>query len=493
MLKILFLILGLFFGALFLVDVKDAYAGPGHGEPIIVDLGGRQVGIETKLLPLDITLGNFSEATMSIRFYDVLTDQSFDDVTYFVEIWRDEELLARELFFDFDGNLEVKIRPIGECNEIEKFKCTEYFGAREPITGGYYDLAGTPIIKGPILIEGGIYTLKIEIVGATGMTAQLVNPIRIQEQFSVPQEQTFNIVRTNDEFSIIVKTYYDLIDNFTFDEKQNSITFDMPFDWNPSIVNHTGIIHEEIRVPKFVKAYAENTSFQGIVDGIEMSERAVILDPYSYVDYNVLHFIVANSNLKDINNKLGSDHHSKDTIQFTISPTGTSEQNSVIVDFDTGAKANISVIKNTEDISNSLKLAFFDDVGKLLRDVRYGYEIIGNNDHIVVTNTGNDPNKVGILTVDGIDIQNIDFLNNGEYTIKLVLFEHSTDSNYRPNFGGGFGQNTININVASNSQSMIQIPSWVKNNAGLWSDEIIDDNTFVSGIQYLIEMGIIRV
>jgi len=32
-----------------------------------------------------------------------------------------------------------------------------------------------------------------------------------------------------------------------------------------------------------------------------------------------------------------------------------------------------------------------------------------------------------------------------------------------------------------------QIPSWIKNNAGWWADGSIDDNSFVQGIQYLIQ------
>jgi hypothetical protein len=31
-----------------------------------------------------------------------------------------------------------------------------------------------------------------------------------------------------------------------------------------------------------------------------------------------------------------------------------------------------------------------------------------------------------------------------------------------------------------------QIPSWIKNNAGWWADEQIDDVVFVQGIQYLV-------
>ncbi len=38
-----------------------------------------------------------------------------------------------------------------------------------------------------------------------------------------------------------------------------------------------------------------------------------------------------------------------------------------------------------------------------------------------------------------------------------------------------------------------EIPSWIKNNAGWWADGLIEDVDFVSGIQYLISNGIMKV
>jgi hypothetical protein len=38
-----------------------------------------------------------------------------------------------------------------------------------------------------------------------------------------------------------------------------------------------------------------------------------------------------------------------------------------------------------------------------------------------------------------------------------------------------------------------EIPSWIKNNAGWWADGSIDDDSFVGGIQFLIEEGIMRI
>ena len=38
-----------------------------------------------------------------------------------------------------------------------------------------------------------------------------------------------------------------------------------------------------------------------------------------------------------------------------------------------------------------------------------------------------------------------------------------------------------------------EVPDWIKNNAGWWADGIIDDSSFVSGIEWLVSNGIIEV
>ena len=46
--------------------------------------------------------------------------------------------------------------------------------------------------------------------------------------------------------------------------------------------------------------------------------------------------------------------------------------------------------------------------------------------------------------------------------------------------------------LAASAQSDT-IPSWIKNNAGWWADGIIDDSSFVSGIEWLVSNDIIEV
>ena len=49
----------------------------------------------------------------------------------------------------------------------------------------------------------------------------------------------------------------------------------------------------------------------------------------------------------------------------------------------------------------------------------------------------------------------------------------------------------LSLNTATAQE--VRVPEWIKNNAGWWATGQIDDNTFVSGIQYLIKTGIIVV
>ncbi|MBI3842318.1 MAG: hypothetical protein HY295_04130, partial [Thaumarchaeota archaeon] len=47
--------------------------------------------------------------------------------------------------------------------------------------------------------------------------------------------------------------------------------------------------------------------------------------------------------------------------------------------------------------------------------------------------------------------------------------------------------------AGTSASKQIQIPDWVKNNAEWWSEDLISENDFVHGIQWLITNGIIAV
>ena len=47
--------------------------------------------------------------------------------------------------------------------------------------------------------------------------------------------------------------------------------------------------------------------------------------------------------------------------------------------------------------------------------------------------------------------------------------------------------------AAADAAAEIVIPSWIKNNAGWWADDLIDDRNFVTGLQWLITNGVMHI
>ena len=45
----------------------------------------------------------------------------------------------------------------------------------------------------------------------------------------------------------------------------------------------------------------------------------------------------------------------------------------------------------------------------------------------------------------------------------------------------------------SESSGSQEVPGWIKNSAEWWATDQIDDITYISGIQYLVSVGIIQV
>jgi len=66
---------------------------------------------------------------------------------------------------------------------------------------------------------------------------------------------------------------------------------------------------------------------------------------------------------------------------------------------------------------------------------------------------------------------------------------------YNMKFIGFFVLALFLVGVLAIPESSAQdaIPSWIKNNAGWWADGQIGDSSFVSGLQWLISNGIMKI
>ena len=501
--------------------VPNAFGhGLGGDQAPPISFGDMEVTVRTQLSPSDITVGEITSANMQIRFFDTLTDLNLDQVTYRIEIWQSGELLARNLFYDVDGRLDVKIKPKFGCDEVYLHQCTTYFGSEHvsapgalfvqgpACTDDNLDICGRPTIQGPIFVKGGLYTIKVEIVAATSPRTLLKEPLSYETFVSVAQEQNFFIPIANaEEIPVVIKTYYDDVDNFKFDQSDNSISFDMPFDWSPDYVDLVQVVHEEVRIPKSFAPYAEGKQFKGYVNGIEIDQRALLNDPYSYEDTNIVHFLITKNELLKINDALGPDNYDNKKMDLKLVPLGEVSKSSTefwLVD----DPINQNKVPTTVNISWDgsfgagdkipFEITFFDENRDLIRDIRYAISFIDENDQELERLSGDDPLNPGIIATEGIDVQKIRVPSQGQYRIDILVYGTGLDYNAKY---AGIGSGIIEIGPSlpkttpptPEVQLPTAIPSWIKNNAGWWADGSIDDDSFIQGIQFLIKEGIMRI
>jgi hypothetical protein len=501
---------------LFLPDAFGHGLGGDQAEPI--SFGDMEVTVRTQLSPSDITVGEIDSANMQIRFFDTLTDENLDKVTYRVELWQSGELLARNLFYDNDGRLDVKLKPKTGCDEIYLKDCTTYGGSEHASAPGALfvqgaectddnlDICGRPSITGPIFVKGGLYKIIIDIEAATSPRTVLAERLSYDTFVSVAQEQDFFIKTANAEVPVIVKTYYDDVDNFKFDQSDNSIAFDMPFDWSPDYVNLVQVVHEEVRVPKTFAPYAEGKQFKGYVNGVEIDQRALLNDPYSYDDTNIVHFLITKNELLKINETLGSDNFDNKKMDLKLVPQGEVSKSST--EFYLVDTTNYEPVPTTVNISWDgnygagadvpFEITFFDENRNLINDIRYTISFIDNESNQELARfSGDDPQNLGILATEGIDVQKLFIPSQGQYRIDILVY--GTGLDYNPKFAG-IGSGLIEIGptipktvITPEVQTPTEIPSWIKNNAGWWADGSIDDSSFIQGIQYLIKEDILKI
>ena len=217
--KKLLVFLGIF--SLLLVPIVDGdvfgHGGPEDRAPEI-NFDNRDVTVKAKMKPADMIVGDFSNAFMQIQFVEVFelnSDKKIEDMTcidqiegylckydvpikhttYAIEIWKEQKLLARNNFYSEPGVMTIDVRPDDKCSISEQnpWKCTRYYGTEHPlVVGALYTLGqNNPVIYGPIFTEGGLYNIKVKIIGAESPRSNLAVPLEFDLFVSIAQEQMF--------------------------------------------------------------------------------------------------------------------------------------------------------------------------------------------------------------------------------------------------------------------------------------------------------------
>jgi hypothetical protein len=483
--------------AVLLLAQAFTIAPPSYGDGLAQEnlppasFGNREAALFIKINPPILTKDTVGDTYLQLKLFDSKTGQTVPHTSYFVEAWKDEKLLLRSNFHAHTGDLTLKIKP----TNVDVNNVVVYGDQLEQLPNTWTAFGDKIDVLAPVLLESGLYRFKITITGIDfdkNIFAEK-DYKSFDSWLSVGDISNQKITHGGKTYDTSVVSYYDLIENFKFDSTKKAISFSMPFNWDTKRIEGQQIfVHQEVRVPKAFKEFADTTAYQGTVNGVPTIGRMLILDPYSVEDTSILHFLV---NKEDILNIAKTIPAGTTTMDFVVSPTVAVPKNTYDVKFSTGAIAKVSFDSNLGASSViPLHFTFFDKNGQILKYVRYIYSISDSSGKTLVTNLGEDPAKIGIFSTEGIDVQEFKFPKEGSYKVSLGIISHGLDEE-TTYYTQSPSSTTITIGKGGSTPTIpsYTIPSWIKTNAKFWSDGKITDKDFVNGIQYLIKQKIIKI
>ncbi|MGH1521930.1 MAG: hypothetical protein ACRBB2_06130 [Nitrosopumilus sp.] len=470
------------------VSISPAYAQHHSGALAPpVDFGGMQVALTSILTPEDFTFEDKNSANLLLRFFDSTTNTNIPSVTYRVQIFQGENLVASEYFYDENGNLDLEIKPTEGCVEKDLWKCTKYFGEKHPIAGGYYGRGDSrPVIQGPVFDKGGLYDIKVSIVGATNPKTMTATDLYFETFLSIPEKQNF-LIQTADaqEFPILIKSFEGKVLNFNFDESTNKISYDIPFNNNHGEENHSQS-KQFIQLEKNFSEFREDHSVNVFVDGTRI-EKTFSVDATN-TNKNIIKIDIPHKILERIQKNSENDER-KDMLSVEILPGNQIQLNELNFNFENGKSAIVtwnSEMKIGEE--TSFKFSFFDANKIHLKNALYAYNILDSDGKEAWSNIGSNEMFLGVLAQDGVNEEQITIFSEGNYQLKLIL-TGDEGRNYESFFSAVDDFDILDASVEIKQSDTIA--PWIKNNAGWWADGIVGDDEFVNSIQFLINEKII--
>ena len=297
-----------------LLDIDKAY---GHGlsrdESLPFDISGRQIAIEGILEPPILNEGNQNPIFM-VRTHDEKSNETINDINYRILAKFKNETIMDQRFHAIDGVISANLVPSNSSilhTITTKNQEQKNLSKNDRVE---VSLSNPVTLKSKLVADGGLYDISV-ILEKSSKGLRLDSDKKIDLFISIGKTFPFVITeasndnRTNNNdntgnLTLKVKTFYDEITDFVYDQDNSKITFKMPFTWNLDYVSQIVNLHEEVIIPKSYKPLSTVSSFTGELNGIEVSSNTILIDDYSDHKYRIVHIIIPNFKLKEFTNQI---------------------------------------------------------------------------------------------------------------------------------------------------------------------------------------------
>ena len=424
----------------------------------------------SKLVSLEITSDTWpDEYTKEITFslFETETGVTVKDVTYFIMLTKQNEVLFDVTGQRDDGTFMLKLH----TTESDQITVEE---AGSDLFGSLFDetLGKVVNVKGNAFSSGGLYNFKVIITTGDDYSNIISPPLDYDVGISFLDKTSHNINDINfGQQQLNVITYYDLINNdFAYDPNKKMISYSMQFDWSEKNILATSVMHQEIIIPKtFGDLMVKSLSAD--VNGVQVPDSVITIDDFS-AQNRVAHLVLNQNDILKISKKAGGLTNKMD---FSIMP---SADNLPLTTMTENAQFKLNLSWEPQNIkSGSTTTFYFDILDAFLIDrqvsVSYDLSIFHDGEKIA--------HASGVSADMGLNIIEFD-IPDDVTGVMTLQFENLN--------GSDLADAVIPVIVDRVGVDQTSIPDWIKNNAGWWATDQIDDSAFLQGIQYLIQKGI---
>ena len=345
------------------------------------------------------------------------------------------------------------------------------------ILGSFFGPTKIINAKSSIFNSGGLYSFKIIITTAENYSNIISPAIDYDVGISIADRTYCNVndVNFGQQWLSIISYYDQINDDFNYDHIMKKSSYSMPFDWSKENIEQISVMHQELIVPKTFGDLMVN-SLSVNVNNLPVANSAITIDDFSD-EGRIIHLTLSQNELFQLSEKLKNPNNK---MEFIIMPTDENLPLSTVTE---NGQFRINLSWEPQNIKSGSKAKFlFDIMDIFLLDkpvsVSYNLSITHNNEKLFQKN--------GISTDLKTEHNTIEFLIPDHVTGPIKLEFENLGNNELAKAFLPVVVNRVNYNE-------ISIPDWIRNNAGWWAEGEIDDNTFVSGIQYLIKIGVIKV
>lgn len=359
---------------------QRAFADGLFQENLQGNIAGRDVNLFVKVNPPILTTETQEDRYLQIRLFSG-NNETIKYTTFGIEVYKitgtgEQKLMNYDAFHTESGLLTLKIQPQQGETEVSANR-EDYLNAWKA------DPGGTINIKGPILLDGGLYHFAIEVLGVDSVR-QLLPPDQIKKfdsYLSVGDVVTENVQDQGQTYPTTLISYYDKIQDFKFDPSTKTYSWSMPFNWDVDRIKNanTLFVHEEIRVPKSFKGVGDTTSFNAMVNGKPIVARMLAVDPFSQQDKMTLHFLINRNDILGLAQDLPSGAK---TMSFSFAPAAdTGPKTSGEITTDTGGmlvKLDWKPSQLSANSQTTLGLEFHDAFTgeRVTNDVTYNLSVV---------------------------------------------------------------------------------------------------------------------